>query len=104
MLDTGESGVLPQADCDLSAVLDREQTEVAVALLEHEVVCLPDLLWGGSEGKPGVCEARFGEGGVSTVFVAVFLGLGGSEVGGNSGAPGVVGGCHFGVDEQSFLV
>ena len=36
--DRGEGGVLPQAGCNLSAVLDLKQTEVAVALLEHQVV------------------------------------------------------------------
>ena len=30
LLDPGIGGVLPQAGCDLSAVLDRKQTEVAV--------------------------------------------------------------------------
>ena len=34
LLNTGEGGVLLERGGDLSAVLDREQTEVAVALLE----------------------------------------------------------------------
>ena len=61
-LNLGEGGVLPQASCYLSAVFHRKQTEVAVALLEHEVVCLPDLFWGGLEVLPGICEARLEEG------------------------------------------
>ena len=68
LLDLGERGVLPQAGCNLSAVFDRKQTEIAVALLEHEVVCLPYLLGGASEGEPGICEARFGEGGVDAIL------------------------------------
>ena len=56
--DAGEGGVLPQAGCDLSAVFNRKQTEVAVALLEHEVVCLTDLFRGGSEREPGIGDAR----------------------------------------------
>ena len=103
-LDTGEGGVLPQAGCDLSAVFDRKQAKVAVALLEHEVVGLPDLLRGGTKGKSGVSEARFGEGGVGAAGVAVFLSLGGSEVGVDGGAPGGVGGGHFGGVKRNFSV
>ena len=58
-LCSAESGVLPQAGCNLSAVLDRKQTEVAVALLEHEVVGLPNLFVGGLEGEPGIGKAGF---------------------------------------------
>ena len=45
---------------------------------------------GGTEGKPGICEARFGEGGIDTVLVAVLLGLGGLKAGGNGATPGRV--------------
>ena len=47
LLHTKEGGVLPQAGSDLSAVFDRKQVKVAVALSEHEVVCLSYLFWGG---------------------------------------------------------
>ena len=94
LLDTRKGGVLPQVGCYSSAVFYRKQTEVAVALLEHEVVCLSDLFGGGTEGKSGICEARFGEGGIGAVGVAVFLGLGSFEVGGDGGGPGGVGGGH----------
>ena len=95
LLDMEEGGVLPQAGCNLSAVFDRKQAKVAVALLEHEVVCLPNLLWGGTKGEPGIGEARFGEGRVGAAGVAVFFGLGGLDMGGDCGAPRGVGGCHF---------
>ena len=85
----------------MSAVLDRKQAKVAVALLEHEVVCLPYLFGGGLEGEPGVGEARFGEGGVGAVLVAVFLGLCLLDVGGDGGAPGGVDGRD---GKQSFAV
>ena len=49
LLNSGKGGVLPQIGCDLSAVLNCKQTKVAVALLEHEVVGLPDLFGGCSE-------------------------------------------------------
>ena len=101
LLDSGKGGVLPQACCYLSAVLDRKQAKIAVALLEHEVVCLPYLLRGGTEWEPGVSEARFGEGAVCAILVAVFLGLGLLDVGGDSGGPGGVVGRH---DERSFSV
>ena len=58
----GEGGVLPQSSCYLSAVFHRKQTKIAVALLKHEVFSLPDLLWGGSEGVSGICEASYDEG------------------------------------------
>ena len=79
----GKGGVLPQTGCNLSAVFYRKQTEVAVALLEHEVVCLPDLSGGGSERELGIGEALFCEGGVCAVLVAVFFGLCLLEVGGD---------------------
>ena len=101
LLDTGEGGVLPQTGCDLSAVFIRKQAKVAVALLEHEVVCLPYLLRGGTKGEPGIGEARFGECGVGAVLVAVFLGLCSLDVGGDGGAPGGVVGRH---DERNFSV
>ena len=86
---------MPQAGCDLSAVFDRKQAKIAVALLEHELVCLPDLFGGGTEREPGIGEARFGEGGVGAAGAAIFFGLGGLDVGGNGGAPGRVGSRHF---------
>ena len=104
LLDTREGGVLPQAACDLSAVLDRKQAKVAVALLEHEVVYLPDLFGGGTEGEPAICEAWFGVRGVSPVRVAVFLGLGVLDVGGNGCRLGGVVGCHFVGGKPSFSV
>lgn len=58
----------------MSAVLDRKQTEVAVALLEHEVVGLPYLLRGAPEWESGIGEARFGEVGIGAAFVAFFFG------------------------------
>ena len=100
LLDMGEGGLLPQTCCDLSAVLNRKQPKVAVALLKHEVVCLPDLLRGGLEWEPGIDKDRFGECGVGAVLVAVFLGLRGLDVGGDGSALGGVIGCH---DERSFL-
>ena len=92
----GKRGVLPQAGCDLSAVFDCKQAEVAVALLDHEVVCLPYLFGGGLEGEPGVCEARFGEGGVGAILRAFLQGLCLGEVVGNCLAPGRCGGKHGG--------
>ena len=100
LLDMGKCGVLPQTGCNLSAVLNRKQAKVAVALLEHEVVCLPDLLRGGSEWEPGIGEARFGKYGVGAVLVDVFLVLRILDVGGDYGAPRGVVGRH---DERSFL-
>ena len=97
----GEGGVLLQAGCNLSAVFDRKQAKVAVALLEHEVVGRPDLFTGDTEGEPGICEAWFGEFGVYTCCVAGFFRLGGLEMGGDGGAPGGVVGRHFG--KRSFL-
>ena len=87
-LDTRKRGVLPQAGCNLSAVLNRKQAEVAVALLEHEVVCLPYLLGGGTEREPGIGEPWFGECGVFAIFLAVFLGLCVVHMGVDGGAPG----------------
>ena len=79
----------------MSAVLNCKQAKVAVALLEHEVVCLPNLFWGGMEGEPGICEARCCEFSLGADRVAVYLSLGGLEMGGDGGAPGGVGGRHF---------
>ena len=92
LLDTGKGGVVPQACCNLSAVSNRKQLEVAVALLEHQVVCLPDLFGGGTEGEPGIGEARLGEGGVGAILVAIFLGLRLLDVGVDGSAPGRSGG------------
>ena len=80
-LDARKGGVLPLTGCNLSAVFNRKQEEVAVALLEHKVVCLPYLLGGGTEGEPGVGEARFGEGGVGAFLVAFIFGLSSLDVG-----------------------
>ena len=99
LLNTREGGVSPQRGGDLPAVFDYKQSEVAVALLEHEVVCLPDLFRGSTEGQPGIGEPWFGEGGICAILLAVFFGLGSLEVGGDSGAPGRV----VGQDERSFL-
>ena len=71
---------MPLAGCNLSAVLDCKQAKIAVALLEHKVVYLPDLFGGGTEGKSGICEVRFGEVRVNAVCMDVFLSLGGLEV------------------------
>ena len=95
-LDLGEGGLLPQASRDLSAVLNHKQTEVAVSLLEHEVVCLPYLLWGGLEWEPGICEARFGESGVNAVLRAFLRGFCFGEVGGDCLAQGGSAGRHGG--------
>ena len=103
LLDAGEGGVLYQACCNLSAVFDRKQAKVAVALLEHEEVCLPYLLGGGTEVEPGICEARSGEGGIRAILSAVLLSLGGLEVGGNACAPQRVGGRHFLGGRRNFL-
>ena len=96
LLDSGVGGVLPQTGCDLSAVLDRKQAKVAVALLEHEVVCLPNLFGGGSEGEPGVCEARFGDGGAGAILWAFIRGLCLGDLTGDCLAPGGCGGRHGG--------
>ena len=87
---------MPQAGCDLSAVLDRKQMEVVVSLLEHEVVGLPDLFGRGLEGEPGIGKARFGECGVHAILVAFLGGLCLGEVGGDGLAPGRGGGRHVG--------
>ena len=101
LLNAGVGGVLPQAGCNLSAVLDRKQVKVAVALLENEVVCLPYLFSGGMERKPGIRKAMLGEGGVRVVLVAAFHYFCLLDMCGESGAPGRAVGGH---DERSFLV
>ena len=88
--DAGKGGVFPQVVCYLSAVFESTQAKVAVALLEHEVVCLHYLLRGGTERRPGICEARFGKCNVGIIFLAVILGIGVLDMGGNEGAPGRV--------------
>ena len=95
LLDTRKGGVRPQAGCDSSTVFNRTQAKVAEALLDHKVVCLPNLFAEGTQEKPGIREARFGEFGIGANCVAVFLGLGGLEVGGDCGALGGVIGRHF---------
>ena len=54
-------GELDQALGDLPAVFDREEPQVAIPLAQHQVVCLPYLFGGGSEGGEGVGKARAGE-------------------------------------------
>ena len=54
-------GELAQALGDVPVVLDREESQVAVPLVQHEVVCLPYLFWGGSEGGEGIGEAGSSE-------------------------------------------
>ena len=61
LLDPFGGGELAQALADLPAEFHREEPQVAVPLAKHEVVCLPDLLWRGSEGGEGVGKARAGE-------------------------------------------
>ena len=94
LLDPGERGVLPQAGCDLSGVLDCKKAKVAVALREHEVVGLPHLFRGALEGETGICEARLGEGDIGAVLWAFLRGLCLGEVGGDCLAPGRCSGRH----------
>ena len=89
-LNSGKVGVFPQASCDLSAVFNRKQAKVAVALLKHEVVCLPYLLRGGMKRGPAVCEARFGACRVGIIFLAFFFGLGILDGGSDESVPGGV--------------
>ena len=58
LLNPFVGGELAQALGDLPAVLDHEEPQVAIPLAKHEVVCLPDLFRGGSEGGEGVGVAR----------------------------------------------
>ena len=96
LLDALEAGVVSQAGCDLSAVFDRKQAMIAVALLEHEVFCLTYLFGGGTEGGPGICEASFVECRIGIVFLSVFFGLGVLDVCSNESVPGEVVGFHDG--------
>ena len=66
-------GELAQALGDLPVVLDCEEPLVAIPLAEHEVVCLPDLFGGGSEGGEGVGKARAGEFPDNAVEVAILV-------------------------------
>ena len=50
-------GELTQILGNLSAVFDHEASQVAVPGAKHEVVCLPELLGGGSEWEVGVGKA-----------------------------------------------
>ena len=70
-------GELAQALGDLPAVFDREEPQVTVPLALHEVVCLPYLLWGGSEGGEGVGKTRAGEFPDDAVEVAILVADGG---------------------------
>ena len=68
LLHTFIRGVIPQAGCHLPAVLNRKQAKVAVSLLEHEVVSLPDLFRGGAEGEPCIGGARLEKGSLCCVY------------------------------------
>ena len=50
-------GELAQVLGNLLAVFNHEEPQVAILLAEHELVCLPYLFGGGSEGGEGVGEA-----------------------------------------------
>ena len=70
-------GELPQALGDLPTVFNREEPQVAIPLAEHEVVCLPYLFGGGSEGGEGVGKAGSGEFPYNTIEVAIAVAEGG---------------------------
>ena len=69
-------GELAQALGDFPAVFDREETQVAVPLAQHEVVCLPYLFWEGSDGGEGVGKARAGDFPENAIEVAFVVGDG----------------------------
>ena len=77
---------MPQAGCYLSAVFNRKQAEVAVSLLEHEAVSLPNLFGGGLEVERLIGEAWLKKG--SLCFVGCLAGFCSHELreGGISGA------------------
>ena len=77
LLDPCVGGELAQALGDLPAVFNREEPQVAVPLAQQEVVCLPYLLRGGSEGGKGVGKARAGEFPDNAVEVAILVADGG---------------------------
>ena len=81
LLDPFVGGELAQALGDLPVVFDREEPQLAVPLAEHEVVCLPDLFGGGSEGGEGVGVARAGEFPDYAIEVA-WVGADGGHLGG----------------------
>ena len=62
LFELGILGVLAQTLDNLLEVFEAEEPQVAVALLEHQVVSLPDLFGGGSEWQPVISKARLGEG------------------------------------------
>ena len=70
-------GELAQALGDLPAVLDREEPQVTVPWAQHEVVGLPDLFGGGSEGGEGVGKARADEFPGNNIEVAMLVADGG---------------------------
>ena len=70
-------GELTQALGNLSAVLDREEPQVTTSWAKHEVVCLPYLFVGGSEGGEDVGKARAGELPDNAVEVALLASDGG---------------------------
>ena len=85
---------LAQVLGDLPAVLNREEPQVAVPLVEHEVVGLPNLFGGGSEGGEGVGVARAGEFPDYAIKVA-WVGAEGGQLGGVV-VDLIFPGCHVG--------
>ena len=63
VLNVGKGWVCAQALGDLSAVSDREEAQVAVAVLEHQVVGFPDLFGGSRKREDSVCESWLSESG-----------------------------------------
>ena len=80
LLNPFVGGEVAQALEDLPVVLDHEEPQVAIPLAEHEVVCLPDLFWRGSEGGEGVGVARASEFPNYAIKVA-WVGADGSHLG-----------------------
>ena len=73
LLNPFVGGELAQTLGDLPTVFNREEPQVAIPLAQHEVVCLPYLLGGGSEGGEGVGKARAGEFPDDAVEVAILV-------------------------------
>ena len=109
-LNARKGWVCTQALGDLLAVSDREKSQVAVAVLEHQVVGFSDLFVGSREREDSVCEFWFGEGG--NYAIGGFFdgcpklgGMGGELVefgtpGGLEGGHGYVVGCLLVVDNS----
>ena len=72
----------------MSVVLDCKQANVALLLLEHDVIGLPNLFGGGLERKPGIGEAWFCECDVCAVLVVFLASLCLGKVGGDGLATG----------------